>query len=157
MEKEIQWSAPEFEYHHKGHAWYWMLAIVSIILIFVALLQKNFLFAIFVLMAAILSFTMARHTPQYLNFLLNDSGIRIGDQKHYPFDSLSGFATHRVDDLEDGLTEIVFAKKHRVSTHLKILAPTNRIEEIKLFLNKHLPEIEYEESLTDHISRFLKF
>lgn len=155
--KEFEWSAPEFEYHHKEHSWYWLVVIISGLLILIALVQKNFLFAIFVLIASIVFFKLGHQFPRNLDIRINDQGVAIGENDFHPFDSLSGFATKQLDNFPDGLSQIIFQKKHRLSTHIKILAPTEKIEDIRILLNKHLPEIEYEESLTDHISRLLKF
>jgi hypothetical protein len=155
--KELEWAAPEFEYHHKDVGWYWLLVGVSIILLLLALWQRNFLFAVFVLIAALLILKWGHHHPRYLDFRLTNDGLEIDKSKFFPFDHLSGFATRRLDHYEEGLSEIILKKKHRLSTYLKVIAPTAKIEEIRIFLNKYLPEIEYEESLTDHIARILKF
>lgn len=156
-EKEIKWTAPEFEYHHKTHSWSWLAVIAAIILIGLALWQRNFLFAVFILISSILFLKLGHAIPRYLDVHLSEQGIGLGEKTFYPFDSLSGFATRQIDHFKDGLTEIILQKKHRLSTYVKILAPTEHIEEIRILLNKHLPEIEYEESFTDHLSRFLKF
>ncbi len=156
-EKEISWTAPEFEYHHKEPSWYWLVVIVAGLLILIALFQKNFLFAIFVLIATVVFFKLGHQFPRHLDMRLSDQGIAMGENDFHPFDSLSGFATRQMDNFKDGISEIILQKKHRLSTHVKILAPTEKMEDIRVFLNKHLPEIEYEESLTDHISRLLKF
>lgn len=155
--KEFEWSAPEFEYHPKAVSWYWILAIGAIVLITIALLQKNFLFAIFLLIALILVLKLGHQHPRYLDFHLNDRGLTINNEKLHPYDSMDGFAVQKIDHDDNGLSEVIFRRKHRLGTFLKVLIPTKHIEEVRIFLNNYLPEIEYEESLTDHISRLLKF
>src|SRR3989344_6320247 len=155
--KEFEWSAPEFEYHPKTISWYWLLAIAGIVIITIALLQKNFLFAIFVLIALVLVWKMGHQHPRYLDFHLDENGLTIDSGRVQPYEGMDGFAVQKIDYDENGLSEIILRRKHRLGTYLRVLIPSRHVGEVKLFLNKYLPEIEYEETLTDHISRLLKF
>ncbi len=155
-EKEIKWTAPEFEYHHKGVSWHWLLVITAGLIILIALWQKNFLFAVFVAIAATLMVKWGHHEPRYVNFRLTGEGLEF-DTAKYPYEDFAGFATHPVHGQSEDLSYLIFQRKHRLGTYLKVLAPTIMLEEIRILANKYLPEIEYEESLMDHLSRFLKF
>lgn len=155
-QKEFRWSAPEFEYFHKGVSWYWLIIIAAVVLVALSLLQKNFLFSVFIVISAALILRLGYKRPRYLDFHLNDKGLLIDEKNFYSYDDLVGFATRSLY-LDDGLSEVILKRKHRLGTYLKILLPNKHLEEIRVFLNKYLPEIEYEESLTDHLSKLLKF
>ena len=47
----IVWQIPEYEYRSKDVSWYWISLIAAIVLFAFAIWQKNFLFAIFVVIA----------------------------------------------------------------------------------------------------------
>ncbi len=156
LKKEIKWSAPEFEYIQKGVGWYWLTIIVAIILSALALWQENVLFAVFVVIAAILVLSWGKSYPKTVDFELNENGLAIGEQKTYSYGELKGFAI-RQGYVDSELVEIVFQKKSRLSPYIKILASDQDMETIKDFLIQYLPEIEYEESLIEHIARILRF
>ena len=153
---EIKWSAPEFEHISKGAGWYWLTIGAAIILIMLALLQQNVLFAVFIIIAAILVLSWGRSYPKMVNFELNENGLAIGEQKTYSYGELMGFIVRR-GYVDSELVEIVFQKKSRLSPYIKILANGQDAEAIKEFLIQYLPEIEYEESLIEHIAKILKF
>lgn len=155
--KEITWSAPEFEYHHKNAGWYLGVVVIAIAVAALALFQGNFLFAIFTAIAAVLVIKWGAREPRYLDYALTDGALVISGGKAYPYEQLAGFATRRMDALEDGLSELILRKKHRLGSYIKAFFPTRHTEEIKFALNKHLPEIEYEDSMADHLSKFLRF
>jgi len=153
----LAWSAPEFEYWQKPRIWYLVLILVSLVIFIIALWQGNFLFAVFVVLASIVLISSGKRPPRHLDFRLTEEALIIDNKKAYLYEQLSGFAIHRLDSIKDGLSELVIQRKHRLGAYLKILYPTAHTEEIRHFLNRHLPEIEYQDSLSDHFFRWLKF
>jgi hypothetical protein len=147
--KEIRWTAPEFEYYEKGPSWYWLAIIATILLIALALWQRNFLFAVFVAIAALVILNLARKQPREIEFKLDQNGLVIDEKKVYPYETLKGFTISG--------NEIIFQRKSRFSPYFKIFVLEKDKDRVKHFLSQRLPEIEYEESLTDHISRLLRF
>ena len=81
--KEIRWSAPEFHHYEKDVSWYWLVSIATIVVVIFALIQKNFLFAIFSVIAASLVISWGKKTPETLDFVLSESGLDIGNKKFY--------------------------------------------------------------------------
>lgn len=156
MEKEIQWSAPEYHYYEKGVAWYWLLIIIAIIVGVLALLQKNFLFMVFTALAAVLGLFWGRRQPKTVNFILNQKGLDMDGKRFYAFESLAGFAL--LPSYENSeISELVIKTKQQISGWIKITIASQRAEQISEFLKRNLPEIEYQESMAEHIARILKF
>lgn len=147
--KEIKWTAWEYEFFPKDISWYWLTIIASTLITTFALWQRNFLFAVFVVIAEILILFWGRRLPKKIEFKLNDKGLTIDERTFYPYDGFHGFALKE--------NEIVFRKKNRLAPYLKILAEESKTGEIKKLLSRYLPEIEYEESLADHIAKILRF
>lgn len=154
--KEINWSAPEFEFITKGIGWYWLTIIVAIIMSALALWQENVLFVVFIVIAAILVLSWGKSQPKMIDFRLDENGLAIGEQKNYSYGELKGFTIRR-GYVDSELVEIVFQKKSKLSPYVKILASGQDADAIKEFLIQHLSEIEYEESLIEHIARILRF
>jgi hypothetical protein len=147
--KEIRWRSPEFEHYEKGPTWYWLTIIITIILVAFSLWQRNFLFAVFIVIAALVIINWGKKTPREIEFKLDQRSLVIDANKVYPYEILAGFT------IRD--SELILRRKSRLNPYVKILIPERDRERIKSFLIQHLPEIEYEESLTDHISKLLKF
>ena len=147
-EKEITWTAPEFEPHYKGYSWYWLSVIFTVLIVAYAVWRRNFLFGIFAALAEIMLIYWARKKPREVKFKLTGKGLHI-DSKLYSFEEFNGFAVHD--------TEIILRRKAKLSVYLKIFAYGDEIEQAKKFLDEVLPTFEYEESLIDHIARIIRF
>lgn len=152
--KEIIWHAPEFKYQSKDISWYWLSIIAASILTLVSLWQKNLLFAIFIIIAETMLVIWAKELPKNLQFKLDKKGVHIGRIKSYNYEELSGF--HIIED-EDKTGELILKTKNKLHPYIKILIASKDIPEIKEFLKNHLEEIDYEESLSDGISRMIGF
>ncbi|MEK7641216.1 MAG: hypothetical protein AAB389_04450 [Patescibacteria group bacterium] len=156
-EKIVRWSAPEFEYHEKTHQWTWMVILAMIVLFVFALWKGNFLFAVFVVIAGILTIQWGKRQPLDMDFEIGPSGIGLGGNMPHPYHEFEGFAIHQLHHAEEGFSELVLRRKGKFSTFLKIMAPNREVQQIRHVVNHHLPEIEYEDSLVEHISRLLRF
>lgn len=151
--EKIIWHAPEFEYIHKDIMWYWLTVIGSAVMFLVALWQHNLLFAIFIVIAETLFMHWAREYPKTIRFAITKKGVEIGHLKAYDYAHLSGFhIIHRTDH-----GELILRTKVHLHPFIKIIALSEDIPEISEFLKKHIPEMEYEESLADHFERMIGF
>jgi hypothetical protein len=153
IKKEITWQAPEFKYHYKDISWYWLSVIAAAILFLAAIWQKNLLFAIFVIIAETTLIFWAKKLPRGLNFKIDKKGIHIDKIKFYTYDDLIGF--HILE--ENDIGQLILKTKKKLSPFVKILLESGDIPKIKEFLKQYLEEIEYEESLTDHIEKIIRF
>src|SRR4030042_375975 len=78
----IQWQADEFEQHEKGTGWYVVAGIIALVFFGIALLMKNFIFAILIILFAFTIFTYARKSPRRVNFKIDSRGISLDDKLH---------------------------------------------------------------------------
>lgn len=153
-QKEIVWTAPEFHYHHKSASWYWKLIGAAIVLAFISIWMKNFLFAVFIVIAAGTAMVWARRYPKHLDFKIDLKGVHIEKMKSYSYEELAGFA---VKSGFGQLGELILQKKSKLDPYVKINIHNEDADEIKGFLKNRLEEIEYTDSLSDAISDMLKF
>ncbi|OGN00376.1 MAG: hypothetical protein A2651_01635 [Candidatus Yanofskybacteria bacterium RIFCSPHIGHO2_01_FULL_42_12] len=149
----IKWEAPEFEYSYKGVGWYWTSILASIVLILISIWQGNLLFIIFIIVAEILFVFWGREYPKTIQFTLNRKGISIGSLKEYAFEDFQGFHIKESESAD----ELILKTKNRLHLYVKIVLPHSNREMVKQFISRHLPAMEYEESLHDHFSKLIGF
>jgi hypothetical protein len=151
---EIRWQAPEYEYHEKGVAWYWLSIIVAALIIAFSVWQKNFLFGLFVVIAEILFIVWGNRTPRLVGFILNESGIAIEEGTHYPF---TEFESVGVDPFGNGWSELVFIYRAKLKTPLRVLFPENRLVEFRANMKTILKEVPYDPTVLDSIEKLVHF
>jgi hypothetical protein len=146
------WSAEEESNQQpRGLLWYVGITILSIALVIFAIIQKNYLFLLFVILAAIVYYLMGRQASRKHIFRINIQGVTV-DEKTFPHDEIKGFGIFEKLNKEYLIFETSsFTQKY-------VLAPLKKDKErIIEFLKKHIPEKQYEENFLDTLENFLKF
>jgi hypothetical protein len=151
---EIMWEAPEFEYHEKDVSWYWITIIIAALIIAFAILTRNFLFGLFVVVAEPLLIMLANQKPRIIPFLLTDTQIEVGAHKSH---ALKEFESWSAADIGGGWADIAFNFRARLKIPLKILVPHDTLDEIRKNLKTVLREVEHETSLIEAIEKLIKF
>jgi hypothetical protein len=151
---EIHWQAPEFEYREKTVSWYWISIIAAACIIAFAVWERNFLFGLFVVVAEILVITWANREPREIDFELTDSGLTVGPHKYH---ALKEFESWSAEEFAVGWSEIAFNFRAKLRTPLKILAPTETLDEIRKNLKLILREVEHQTTLIEAIEKLLRF
>ena len=153
---DIKWTATEFEYQERGVGWYYLMVIAGAVLILFSVWQRNFLFAIFIILAVAMAFAWSREKPAMHNITVGDDGVEIINVKKFPMSDFSGFATREGRQGEPDWGKLVLRFKGRFKLPLQLPVPQGNIAQIKELLSRHLSEVEYEESLTEELIRFFK-
>jgi hypothetical protein len=149
----ISWRAAEYEHTEKEAGWYWLVGAISFVLIVVAFWQKNFFFAVFIVIAVGMVMFFSRRKPEVVDFSITDTGINIGELSLY-FENLDSFS---IRSRPGHLDEIVLKKKTTVNPFVRIPIDSRMVEKAGEFLRNHLPEVEYKESLVDIFSEWFGF
>jgi len=148
MPEEIRWHGNENRGARKDVLWQAGAVGLALILLTIALVQHNFFFAIFVVLAAALMIARSRRKPETLEFSVTDKGIGIGKSQFYPYDNLEWFAARERGEKEG---ELVVKRNTTFSPYVKIPVERERLEAVKTLVREHLEEGEYEPSLLDVI------
>lgn len=155
MPKEsLTWSAPEFIYYEKRTGWNIGVAVAAAILILLGLWQRNFLLAVFIAIGGLLVIHWGGRKPETLTYTLSEKGLDIQGKKFYPMEGFTGFA---IVDIADDTAELVLKTKRSINTYLKIIISPEDRTEMEDFLKDHVEAMEYEETFTEAITRFLRF
>jgi len=159
-ESAVEWQAPEFESYSKDVSWYWLSLIIAIVILALAIWQKNFLFALFIVIAWALIIYLTRRPPTIWQFKIDGKGIEISlpksreARRFYSYDEVDGF------DIKSGggkYGELILKLKAKLSPYLKVNIYSADEEKINNFLLKFLPREEYHISLADSVSKLIRF
>lgn len=85
------WNFPEYEKHERGLLWYLLMVLIGGGLLIYAIVDGNFLFALIILLVAIILFTHHRTEPAILPFTVHEMGLQIGG-KFYLYREIESFA-----------------------------------------------------------------
>ena len=151
---DISWHAPEYEYSPKSSSWYWTSLFLALVLIIFALWQKNFLFAIFIIIAELIVFAVADKHPKIWEFTINEKGVYIGKDKFYSYDRLEAFDIHINEIVHD---QLVLKTKKKISPIVTINIYKEDQEKIKDFLKKYISHEQIDISFGDAISKLIGF
>lgn len=154
LDKEINWTAPEFVHYPKGKWWFILAAALAAIIIAYFLLQKDFLTAtLFILLAAVVIY-FARQPAKTLHIQLTHAGLKLNNVK-VPYQQIKSFW-------------IVYEPPEVKILNFETSAYLNRFITLQLtdqdpvavraFLLKYLPEdLDRGEQISDKLARGLKF
>ncbi|MBI2406274.1 MAG: hypothetical protein HYZ07_02185 [Candidatus Harrisonbacteria bacterium] len=155
--EEISWQAHEFEYHHKETGWYYLVVIATIVLVALAIWQRNYIFAIFLVVAAAMVLYWGHERPGIVTITVTGEGVRPNQFKFIPMRELLGFAIKESGQHDPEWGSILLRSKHRFSPYVKIPIPRGKVAQARDILLDHLEEFPYDESLIDEVLRWLKF
>lgn len=154
----IEWQAPEFNYVEKEPIWFLSMGLFATLFVIYAIWQQNLLFAIFIIISAVVLIYWAKEKPKTLQFTLNSEGITISDYNSYTWNSLQNFALIKSHIEHDHLAELIVKRIDKFNPYVKIHVPVERASEIREYLLKHIKEEEnYMETYSDAIQRLIKF
>ena len=85
-----EWTIAEYERHERGAAWFWVMGIAGLALVIYAMLTGNFLFALIIILFAIVLFLQSHQEPIQLPFQITELGIVVGN-RFYQYNELNGF------------------------------------------------------------------
>ncbi|HEY4526131.1 MAG TPA: hypothetical protein VJL32_03500 [Candidatus Paceibacterota bacterium] len=154
MEK-IEWKAPEFEHRPKNISWFWLTIIIAVLILALAVWQKNFLFVFFVVIAEVLILSWGNAEPREIDFVLTEKSILIDGKKRYNLGELINFS---VDEPEHkDLVSIFIHFKQRFKAPLRIHVFKDKLQSVRELLRTGVKEMEHEDSIVDSLEHLIRF
>ena len=151
--KEFEWEAPEFEKKEKTKSWFFIPAIITIVLGIIALFTENILFLIFVVLAFVTFYMYANKEPRVIKFKIDEKGIELDNRLH-EFSDLRSFWVFYAPPEEK---EISLRSRKTFFPYIRIPLAEQDPNEIRKYLLKFLPEKRHHESIIDIIMRRIGF
>lgn len=151
--RAIKWSALEFAKHEKDPAWFIVGGLIAIALLTTAILTKNFLFGLIIILSSFSLFIWTQKQPKKINFSLTSSGLKIQDNI-YAYDNLKSFwIFYEPPEIK----YLSIESKKLFMPRIIIPIANENPNDIRKFLLKYLPEEKQHESLIDILARRLRY
>lgn len=152
-EPRITWQIEEYQHTEKGPDWFWALGVIAIAGAALAVIYHDVLFAIFIILAAVMLGIYAAKKPGIIEIAVSDAGIKIGNY-FYPYEKIKSFG---IDETPDGNHLILETK--RAALPLVPVALPIALDTVALaaLLKTKLPEKPHEEQLSHKLLDKLGF
>ena len=151
--KTIDWQALEYQHRERSGDWFWVVGIIAVSTAITAILFKNFLFGILIIIAAFALILQALRKPRLIQFTINQSAVR-ASQVTYPFSSLESFW---LDEANPNDIRLLLKSKNLTAMLIAIPLGDTEPQLVKDFLLTYLPEAELHEPLSQKIMEALGF
>ncbi len=143
-EPRISWKIEEYTHREKGPDWFWALGVIALAGAAIAVIYHDVLFAIFIVLAAVVLGIYAARRPEVIEIAISDAGIKIRNY-FYPYEKLKGFG---VDEHDLGNHLLIESDSLLVPVISIPLPATIDTDGIIGLLRTKLPE----KPLTEHMS-----
>tara|TARA_B100000745_G_scaffold46060_1_gene27753 strand:+ start:6619 stop:7080 length:462 start_codon:yes stop_codon:yes gene_type:complete len=143
MPRDIVWKAYEHSHTNKGADWFWALGIIAVSSAIVAILFKNFLFALLIIVGAFTMALLSSKPPRERTFALTQRGVMV-DESLYPYQMLVAFC---IKDRDSDNPTLIIDAQHFLTPHLVMPLAEVDVERVHTYLSEHLSEEELEEPL----------
>lgn len=150
----IEWQAHEYVHYEKNQNWYWILGLFAVTGAVCAILFKDLLFAILILIAALVVAIVAGRKPSLVQFALTQRGVRIDDQL-YPFNNLKSFAI--AERSPNHTPKLILEPRGHFAMHIYIPLENVDVDHVHDFLLDFLKEEDHEEPIIHHFMEWIGF
>lgn len=150
----FEWNVPEYARHNRSRLWYIVAAIVTALLLLTALRSGNFLFAIIVIMFAVIMVLNSLQEPEEMRVAITERGLVWGEHYHSYIDVSTFWIVYQPPEVKNLYVEFKSALKPRLNIPLGEESPVA----IREFLKKVAKEdtTRDDEPLSDFLGRVLK-
>lgn len=87
----ISWEVPEYETHERTRNWYYIAAVIGVLLLVYAVITSNFLFAGIIIIGTLVIILTDGKVPQKVRITLTDEGVEVG-RNFYDYDEIKDFS-----------------------------------------------------------------
>ncbi len=146
-----QWTILQYDKHNRGTGWYILMLSLGLFLVLYGVISGNFLFALIVILFAIIIFLQSHQEPPQIPFLITDMGVVVGGR----FYEYSEFDEFYIIYKPPHVKTLFLTTKSVLQPMLRIpLLDVNPIE-VKHSLREFLPEDfeKEDEPLSDKAAR----
>ncbi len=148
-----EWSASEYMHHEKTADWFFAAGIIAFGFLVLAIILKNALFVILLIVATFSIFILGNRPPRLVVFAITSRGFKI-DNRLFPFSTLDHFWLN-YDPPQT--KELYIVSQKMLMPQITIPLGHTDPNEIREHLAKFLEEKEIEEPMSHIIARFLRF
>ncbi len=150
----VSWSMPEFPVYQRSPDWFFAMGLLGGILILYSVFTGNFLFAVIIVLTALIVFTRSHTQPAMIDFSVMEDGVKVGDVFYKYRELRDFFIIYNPPEVKT----IFFDFKSSWRPHMAIPLYNQDPVKVRKALLEHLDEDlkREEEPVSDQIARFLK-
>lgn len=154
MAEILGWDALEYPKYRRGRLWYAGALLIGGGLLIYAVLSANFLFALIVVMVALMAYLSSVVEPRKIRFSIVDTGIRLG-RAFYPYRDIGRFwFIYEPPEVQALYLEFKNSFRPRLTIDLGNANPNQVRQALGGFLREDFTEEE--EPFADFLGRVLK-
>lgn len=149
-----EWWVREYEQHDRSRRWYIVSGLIGLALIVFALFTANYIFAVLIVLFAIVLYLHELQEPLEVYFAITDVGIVLG-RKFYRFSELSNFwIIYNPPEVKSLYFTLGNVLKHRLQVPLTEVNPVELREYLMQYLEEDLSQED--EPASDKLARVFK-
>lgn len=153
-EEFVGWDVPEYPRYKRGSLWYAGMSLAGIALLIYAVASANFLFALIIMMFALIVYLTSVVEPKVVRFAVTETGVRLGTS-HRTFRDINRFwVVYQPPQVRSLYIEFKSAMRPRMIIDLRDMNPNEVRRVLGSFVAEDLSEDT--EPLSDFIGRILK-
>ncbi len=147
------WKIPEYTKHERGRYWYLWAGIIFALLLTYAIYTLDFLFAVILVLAAVIIFIRSREEPAEIDFNIFERGIGVGGKFHTWKEMVCFYIIYEPPEVKNLYFDLK-GLRSRLSIPLGSQNPVKVREALLKYLTENLNEEK--EPLSEEYERFLK-
>lgn len=149
----MEWDAHEYEHKERSSDWFWAVGIVAVALAIAAIIFKNIILGILILVGAFALTIFAKRPPNHVRVVLDERGI-VRNKVFYPYSTLESFWI----DVEHPHKKIILrSKKVLMPLIIVPLGEEVEVEELHENLSLVLKEEFHSLPLVEKLLEYLGF
>ena len=150
----MEWQFQEFESHERGTMWYFWTTLVGGVLLLWAIFSGNFLFALILVLVALLLMLYERRGPREMTCAITEKGVLVDGVMHM-YNAINNF---RIVYQPPTVKKLYLGMPSALRPRLTVALTDQSPVAIRKILRKHVTEdVETEgEPIGDALSRIFK-
>lgn len=151
----FSWETPEYEKHERTKLWYASAIIIALLLLLFAFSTGNFLFAVIIIITALITILHDGREPDMVKIALTDEGVVVG-RKFYDYDEFKNFAIVYKPKQEVKTLYLEFKNvlRPRLSIQLGNMNPLPIRENLLKYLSEDLEQTD--QHLSESLAKLFK-
>ncbi|MFA6427777.1 MAG: hypothetical protein WCW16_05070 [Candidatus Magasanikbacteria bacterium] len=146
-----EWSIPEYEQYQRNKAWYIIMFVLGGSMVLYAILSNNFLFALIIILFAIILFLQSHQQPIVIPFKITEMGVVVNNRFYSYIELDSFYLFYNPPDVKTLFIETRNVSRPKLRVPLMDMDPNEIRATLKEFLEEDLEKEE--EPISDMIGR----
>lgn len=147
--KKYTWNVAPYEHYERSVDWYWAMGIITLAVVILAIMSRNYLFAFLMALGAVLVVLSLRRKPEDMRIEVSEQAISINGHV-YQYSQIHSFWLYK--DLKDRPNLLLHTRRNIFPKVVIPLLPDMDFVELHTFLIDKIAEEEQYESTMDRIA-----